>query len=68
MNSTAFRLFRLDVQHQEQGRRRRVRGGGRGGQNPRTFENRRGRAPINLDISVYFFLKCKKLHFPTFSK
>ena len=29
----------------------------KGGQDPRTFENRGGRPPINLNIAVSFFLK-----------
>ena len=35
-------------------------GEGRGGQDPRTFENRGGRLPINLDISVTFDLETFK--------
>ena len=31
--------------------------GGRGGHDPRTFENRGGRPPRNLDNAVTFFLK-----------
>ena len=45
-------------------------GGGGGGRDTRTFENRGVRPPINLDISVpIFFIETYKiLHFPNIFK